>query len=253
MALTFIEPSSVPQNHQPDMIRIEPGILYYGTPVALITTLNADGTPNISPMSSSFALGDRVVLGMAETGQGLNNLRRTGECVINLPSQALWPAVEKLAPTTGNPLVPEYKRSLGYRHVPDKFGCAGLTPLPSQCVRPPRIAECPLQLEARLVIAHQARTEDAREPGGADACPPRHRNRGYAAYRHRALAAAAVCVPALLRHRPVSWTHLQGGVLKPDGAQKTAPGASRTGRGLPALGVVRNAQAPAVVAHRVPG
>jgi len=164
MALTFIEPSSVPQNHQPDMIRIEPGILYYGTPVALITTLNADGTPNISPMSSSFALGDRVVLGMAETGQGLNNLRRTGECVINLPSQALWPAVEKLAPTTGNPLVPEYKRSLGYRHVPDKFGCAGLTPLPSQCVRPPRIAECPLQLEARLVIAHQARTEDAREP-----------------------------------------------------------------------------------------
>ena len=163
MALTFIEASGVPQNHHPDMIQIEPNILYYGTPVALITTLNADGTPNISPMSSSFALGDRVVLGMAETGQGLGNLRRTGECVINLPSQALWPAVEKLAPTTGNPLLPQYKRLLGYRYVSDKFGCTGLTPLPSACVGPPRIAECPLQLEARLVIAHQARIAHAQE------------------------------------------------------------------------------------------
>ena len=77
------------QSQHPQSIQIQPSILYYGTPVALITTLNADGTPNISPMSSSFSLGDRVVLGMAESGQGLDNLRRTGECVINLPSQTL--------------------------------------------------------------------------------------------------------------------------------------------------------------------
>ena len=163
MALPVVEKSTVSQPQLSPMIQIEPSILYYGTPVALITTLNKDGTPNISPMSSSFALGDRVVLGMAETGQGLDNLRRTGECVINLPSQALWRVVEKLAPTTGNPLVPQYKRSLGYRHVPDKFGCVGLTPLPSACVGPPRIAECPLQLEARLVTAHQAQIEHAQE------------------------------------------------------------------------------------------
>ncbi len=135
-------------------IPIQPRILYYGTPVALITTLNPDGTPNISPMSSSFALGDRVVLGMSEGGQGLDNLRRTGECVINLPSAALHGAVERLAPTTGRDPVPEDKRAFGYRHVADKFGCAGLTPLPSERVAPPRIAECPLQLEARLAAAH---------------------------------------------------------------------------------------------------
>ena len=60
--------------------------------------------------------------------------------------------------------MPEYKAALGYRYVPDKFGCAGLTPLRSLQVAPPRIAECPLQMEARLLVAHQAQTADAREP-----------------------------------------------------------------------------------------
>lgn len=163
MASRVNQELQMPQSKSPAMLRIQPSILYYGTPVALITTLNADGTPNISPMSSSFALGDRVVLGMAETGQGLDNLRRCGECVINLPSPQLWHAVEKLAPTTGNAVIPEYKMALGYRHVPDKFSVAGLTPLASLMVKPPRIAECPLQLEARLVVAHQAQREDAQE------------------------------------------------------------------------------------------
>lgn len=32
---------------------IEPNILYFGTPVVLISTENADGTPNLAPMSSA--------------------------------------------------------------------------------------------------------------------------------------------------------------------------------------------------------
>ena len=51
-------------------ITIRPSVLYVGTPVALVTTLNADGTTNISPMSSAWALADRVVLGMTSTSQG---------------------------------------------------------------------------------------------------------------------------------------------------------------------------------------
>jgi flavin reductase (DIM6/NTAB) family NADH-FMN oxidoreductase RutF len=31
---------------------IWPTILYFETPIALVTTLNTDGTPNIGPMSS---------------------------------------------------------------------------------------------------------------------------------------------------------------------------------------------------------
>jgi flavin reductase (DIM6/NTAB) family NADH-FMN oxidoreductase RutF len=145
-------------------IPIHPSIYYYGTPVALITTVNSDGSANISPMSSSFALADRVVLGMSEGGQGLENLRRQGECVINLPGPALWHEVELLAPTTGRQPVPAEKRALGYRFVADKFRCAGLTSLDSWRVAPPRIAECPLQLEARLLAAHCARPERCASP-----------------------------------------------------------------------------------------
>ncbi len=44
-------------------IEIMPSVLYVGTPVVLITTLNPDGTTNISPMSSAWMLFDRAVLG----------------------------------------------------------------------------------------------------------------------------------------------------------------------------------------------
>ena len=129
---------------------IQPKILYYGTPVVLVTTRNEDGSTNISPMSSSWGLGNHVVLGMLETGQGLDNLRRERECVVNVPDPSLWESVERLAPTTGRRDVPAFKRAIGYRHDPHKFETGGLTPLDSEVVRCPRIAECPLQLEAEV-------------------------------------------------------------------------------------------------------
>jgi len=128
---------------------ITPSILYFGTPVVLLTTSNPDGTPNISPMSSAWALGSTVVLGLGDDGRAVANLARLGECVINLPSAGLWQCVERIAPLTGCSPVPEEKADR-YRFEPDKFGAAGLTPAPSEVVRPPRIAECPLQLEAEV-------------------------------------------------------------------------------------------------------
>jgi flavin reductase (DIM6/NTAB) family NADH-FMN oxidoreductase RutF len=43
----------------------------------------------------------------------------------------------------------------GYKYVHDKFGHSGLTPLPSELVRPARIAECPAQMEAELKGVHE--------------------------------------------------------------------------------------------------
>jgi flavin reductase (DIM6/NTAB) family NADH-FMN oxidoreductase RutF len=43
--------------------------------------------------------------------------------------------------------VPEKKLAWGYRFQPRKFETAGLTPVPSVAVAPPRIAECPVQME----------------------------------------------------------------------------------------------------------
>ncbi|NMO17592.1 flavin reductase family protein [Pyxidicoccus fallax] len=135
---------------------IAPRVLYFGTPVALLSTLQPDGSPNLSPLSSAWALDDRLVLGMGRMGQGLANLERTREAVVNLPSAALWPQVERLAPTTGRSPVPEEKRAMGYMFEPRKFERAGLTPLPSDTVAPPRVAECPLQLEAVLLDVRAA-------------------------------------------------------------------------------------------------
>jgi len=134
----------------PASVEIHPSILYFGTPVLLITTRNPDGSPNITPMSSAWALADRVVIGLSGAGQGLANLLRERECVLNLAGSAQHEAVERLAPTSGADPLPAWKQAAGYRHEPDKFALAGWHPLPSQAVAPPRIAECPLQLEARL-------------------------------------------------------------------------------------------------------
>ena len=42
---------------------IEPAILYFGTPVALISTCNEDGSSNLAPMSSLWWLGRSCMLG----------------------------------------------------------------------------------------------------------------------------------------------------------------------------------------------
>ncbi|MEU0537812.1 flavin reductase family protein [Amycolatopsis tolypomycina] len=133
---------------------IEPGILYFGTPVVLISSTNEDGTANLAPMSSAFWLGWRAVLGLGVRSRTAQNLSRTGEGVLNLPAESLAPAVDRLALTTGSDPVPEGKRSRGYFHVADKFGRAGLTPVESSTVAPPRVAECPVAMEVVVEREH---------------------------------------------------------------------------------------------------
>lgn len=130
-------------------VAIEPKILYFGTPVVLLSTLNEDGSPNLAPMSSAWALGWTVMLGLGAEGKSAENLARRGECVINLPSEDLWRAVERLAPLTGKSPVPA-RKAAQFRFERDKFSAAGLTPVPSERVAAPRVAECPLQLEGSV-------------------------------------------------------------------------------------------------------
>src|SRR4051794_26052616 len=108
-------------------LTIEPSILYVGTPVALLSTENEDGTVNIAPMSSAWALGDVVVLGVGVSGQTATNLRERPDVVINYPSPNQWESVERLAPLTAADPVPSHKRNR-FRHERAKFAAAGLTP-----------------------------------------------------------------------------------------------------------------------------
>lgn len=130
---------------------IKPKILYYGMPVILLNTLNEDGTVNISPISSSWALGEYIILGIGVSGKAYENLVRHPECVINIPDPSLWENVEKLAPFTGKEHVPENKKNQGFTFGKDKYKIGGLTPIHSLVVQPSRIKECPLQIEAKVL------------------------------------------------------------------------------------------------------
>ena len=139
---------------------IDPAILYFGTPVVLVSTTNPDGSANLAPMSSAWWLGRSCMLGFGARSHTPANLLRTGECVLNLPSVHEVAAVNRLARTTGSDPVPPHKVAMGYRHEPDKFGVAGLMPIPSDVVTPPRAAECPVHLEAVLEGAHRLAESD---------------------------------------------------------------------------------------------
>jgi flavin reductase (DIM6/NTAB) family NADH-FMN oxidoreductase RutF len=90
--------------------RSEPEILYFGTPVVLISTSNEDGSFNIAPISSIFWLGWRCIIGISAVSKTTENIRRSGGCVLNLPSVNEASAVNRLALTTGSYQVPEGKK-----------------------------------------------------------------------------------------------------------------------------------------------
>jgi flavin reductase (DIM6/NTAB) family NADH-FMN oxidoreductase RutF len=144
---------------------IEPKILYFGTPVALISSLNEDGRTNVAPMSSFWALGWTLMLGLLDETKTADNMERHAECVVNIPSPDMWQAVEKLAPLTGKNPVPQIKAKQ-FHFVEDKFRAAGLTPLASEIVRPVRVMECPVQMEARVNRMHRMNGERLEQLGG---------------------------------------------------------------------------------------
>jgi len=135
---------------------------YYGTPVVLVSSTNPDGTTNLAPMSSAWWLGQDAMLGLGASSRTTRNLLRTREAVLNLAPAALVDHVDRLALLTGEPELSPHKRATGYRYEPRKFEAAGLTPEPSDLVVPDRVAECPIQLECRVVGSHPIVSESTR-------------------------------------------------------------------------------------------
>jgi flavin reductase (DIM6/NTAB) family NADH-FMN oxidoreductase RutF len=128
----------------------DPAILYFGTPVVLLSTVNPDGSPNLAPISSVFWLGRQAVLGINRNSQSWANLDRTREVTVALPSADQVDAVNRLALTTGRDQLSERQQRRGYRHEADKFGISGLTPVPADLIAPPLVADCPVALECTV-------------------------------------------------------------------------------------------------------
>ncbi len=142
-----------------EFVTIAPKILYFGTPVAIVSSANEDGSTNLAPISSFWALGWTMVLGLLRDTKTLENLERSADCVVNLPSPEMWRQVEKLAPLTGLNPVPAEKAAK-FRHTNDKFTAADLTAVASECVQAARVGECPAQLEGRVSKIHRLAGEE---------------------------------------------------------------------------------------------
>jgi flavin reductase (DIM6/NTAB) family NADH-FMN oxidoreductase RutF len=141
-------------------IQSEPEILYFGTPVVLISTCNEDGSFNVAPISSIFWLGWRCIIGISAASKTTHNIIRNKSCTLNLPSVHEASAVNRLALTTGSNPVPYSKKLKGYHYEKDKFRIANLTAVTSEIITAPRIEECPVQMEAKLQAIHSIAEDD---------------------------------------------------------------------------------------------
>jgi flavin reductase (DIM6/NTAB) family NADH-FMN oxidoreductase RutF len=114
----------------------------YPTPAGLVTSVDAAGNPNIITLGEIYNLSIRqpviVGLGIAPARYSHQLICECREFVVNLPRASMLDQVLACG------------RVSGRQHL-DKFALAGLTPLPALRVRPPLIAECPINLECRLL------------------------------------------------------------------------------------------------------
>ena len=111
---------------------IEPG------PVVLLTTARGSRR-NVMTMSWHMMVEFEpplIACVVSSANHSYRALRATGECVIAVPSVQLASKVVKVGNCSG-------------REV-DKFAAFGLTPLPSDRVAPPLVAECFANLECRV-------------------------------------------------------------------------------------------------------
>ncbi|KAL8822901.1 MAG: hypothetical protein Q9191_006372 [Dirinaria sp. TL-2023a] len=111
-------------------------------------------------MSSAWWLGQHCMLGLSAESQTTINLKRTKQCVLNLASEDMVPQINTLAKTSGRRDLSPFKLAAGYRFVKDKFELSKLTRMASELVKPPRVAECKVQMEAELVAVHEMNGDD---------------------------------------------------------------------------------------------
>ena len=128
--------------------RIERFGFYYGFPVFFMTTKDrTTGADDLTPLSSSWMLGNTMVIGIGQGNKGFQNLEEGAEATFSVPDDTLYEQLTRIEKTTGVQEPAGVKKELGYTYCPDKFAAAGLTRLPGETVRTVRVAECPIHIE----------------------------------------------------------------------------------------------------------
>jgi flavin reductase (DIM6/NTAB) family NADH-FMN oxidoreductase RutF len=139
-----------PARHQQRQIyKLMTGIIV-PRPVALVSTVDARGNANLAPFSFFAGVGSAPptvlfcpALRPDANGHGgerkdtLRNVEETREFVINVVSEAIAAQANAAAAEVAPDI--------------DEFRLSGLTPIASEVVKPPRVAEAPAQMECRLM------------------------------------------------------------------------------------------------------
>ncbi len=113
-------------------------------PIALVSSISADGVLNLAPFSFFTAASANppvVCFCPMLNGQGspkdtLSNIRETGEFVVNIVSEEI---AAQMNITSGT-----------YPPEVDEFVKSGLTPIASDLIKAPRVAESKVGLECKL-------------------------------------------------------------------------------------------------------
>ena len=113
-------------------------------PIAFVSTQSTDGINNLAPYSffNAFAYDPPTVVFSSsrrvphKSKDTLRNVEETGEFVVNMVVDDIAEAMNSTAA--------EYPEDV------DEFEVAGLTAIPSDLVKPPRVAESPVNMECRL-------------------------------------------------------------------------------------------------------
>lgn len=134
-----------------NMLSVDFSSLYFGTPVALLSTRNPDGTTNLSPISSWWILDNSLMIGLATANQCYENIANHPEIVLNIPDARLWRNIEAIAATSAKTPLPTQKKKMGYGFEKDKFSRSRLNEVGSICVSPGSVKECPVKIEARMI------------------------------------------------------------------------------------------------------
>ena len=108
-------------------------------PIGWISSLAADGTPNLAPYSFFNAAAGNppfVMFSSTPRKHSQDNIEATGEFAVNL---ATWELREQVNLSSGT-----------YDAHIDEFALTGLTPAPCRNIKAPRVAESPVAIECIL-------------------------------------------------------------------------------------------------------
>jgi flavin reductase (DIM6/NTAB) family NADH-FMN oxidoreductase RutF len=109
-------------------------------PVVLVSTANKVGIKNVAPYCMVMQISSRppiIALGIAKKRKTYKNIADNGEFVVNVPTENMIKIINK----TADPCEPTI----------DKFEAFNLTPVASLKIKAPKVGECKIHFECKLM------------------------------------------------------------------------------------------------------